>query len=251
MSAWVQPGTIRPALDVPRGFDLKGKFDGGLDRSGSRWEPLDVDRVSTHLERVDVQETIADAVDETGPHRNLRMEEFGVEAARDYYQRTEGMDVHEVGGKALPDGLAIDPMTDKLAVIEFKGTGVDSKRWSDLGLINEKRVENSPDWLDKNTSRLLEKLQTDMDAASTPELRADLEQVKGKVEEIQQNGGFGLNPESYRNDLYVAGRHGAFDPSTSEARQTLSKYAQETGCGRVVIDEAPGSFVDRLLAGDR
>lgn len=241
MPSWIDVGGSRPLFQAPF-------------RAGSRWwkegqlPPFRVEFVDDHLHQVDVQEALAQRVEECGPHRNHRMETFGVEGAKDFYLRTEGTELVEIGGPALPDVLGIDPVTKQLLIVEVKGTGNTAKRWADLGLINEKRIENSPEWLDRNSARLLECLQAQIDA-TPPEQRARLEEVKAAVETIVNEGGFEMNPEAYRNELYIAAREGAMDPNTSDGQRVLSKYVEATGCERVIIDEAPGWFVDQLLDG--
>lgn len=177
------------------------------------------------------------------PFLNTKMEILGVETAIEYYKVTENITLIVFGGKGLPDLVGYNPTTGKLIFVECKGTSNDVKRFRDFDLITEKRTENSPEWLDKNSGNLLQSLEKKLDINPANE---ELQKIKHALEDIMNDGGFAVNPNSYESALSITCKQGAVDIYGESNQNSMKQWLQETGSKRIDIHEIHPSIINEI-----
>lgn len=176
---------------------------------------------------------------------NRKVEILGVEPCLEQFEAAHGDKPIELGGPGLPDVLGVNPETRLLQVIECKGTSVDHRKISDLGLINDKRVENSAEWLDNNSDRMLSAIQSRLE--NDPE-NPQLQLVEEKLTEIINDGGFEMNPERYESSLSISCKEGAIDIYSESNQRALTEWTEATGSTQIDLHEFDPTFIDAVTA---
>ena len=174
---------------------------------------------------------------------NQKVEIMGVEPYLKEFEATHGHQPIAIGGPALPDVLGVNPETGILQITECKGTSVDHRKINDLGLVNDKRIENSPEWLDNNSDRMLSAIQKRLEVEpNNPQLQL----IEEKLTDIINEGGFEMNPDQYESSLSISCKEGAIDVYGESNQNALNEWVQATGSTRIDIHNFDPNYVEAI-----
>ena len=73
-----------------------------------------------------------------------------------------------------------------------------------------------------------------------------LTNIREKVVETLNDGGFEMNQHTYRSELFIVAKKGAMDVFSAEAQKTLGQWQKETGSTIVILDEAPPQLFQKI-----